>query len=362
MRFRISVLAFSVLLTESIFAQDLSQLTARVSKLWEARSRVSRVEALEFIEPETRDTYLKMNEAPFFSFKISSIEFTDDPNHVDVLVKVRGLIPGIGEMDRTTREAWFWKNGQWMMHAMPPPSMFGSDAKTGPSVTVRPDFQVAQTIIDVGQRAQGETIEGKIPFKAPRSEIRVIRPVERIPGLTIGTPVWTDASAGYLPYRWETALLSQNINQTIPVEAIATSDGRTAVEVQFRARINGKVGFKQVPEVIDPVNSGQVELQIQNLMAKPLKILTALSYNPAYVIDESVPGSIEPGKSGSLLIRYSAQAQATGASIGLVLSEDLSPAGMTTVPLSVKIPEEKRFSYTTETLKPFVPPPPAGFK
>jgi hypothetical protein len=209
---------------------------------------------------------------------------------------------------------------------------------------------------------QGETVEGKIPFKAVREDIRVIRPVTRIPGLAIGSPVWVDASSGYLPYRWETILLSQDVNKTTQIEAVATSDGRTAVEVQFRARIDGRVGFKQVPELVDPANAGEVELQIQNMTAKPLKILSALSYNPAYLIDENVPPSIDPGKTGRLLVRYLQQAQPAGATLGLVLSEELSPSGTTTVPLNVKLPEEKRPSYTPETLKQFVPQqPPANF-
>jgi hypothetical protein len=173
--------------------------------------------------------------------------------------------------------------------------------------------------------------------------------------------VWDDANTGYLPYRWETSLLSENIDKTISLEAIATSDGRSAVTVKFRARIDGKVGFKQMPEIVDPLTAGQVELQIENLTKTPLKILSVRSNNPAYVVDDNVPESIEPGRSGRLLIRYHAQRDIAGATLALILSENLNPTGITTVPLNVKLPEEKRASYTPETLKPFVQPPPAGF-
>ena len=350
-----------MLLAGSVFGQDLNQLTTRVSKLWEARSKENRVEVLQLIDPETLNTYLRLPpENPFSAYKISGIEFTDDPTHVYVLLTVRGLIANIGELDRTVREPWVWKNGQWLMQSKLPPSLFESDVEKRAPAPVEPEFQVAETIIDIGRHAQGETVEGKIPFKAVREDIRVIRPLTRIPGLAIGSPVWADGKSGYLPYRWETILLSQDINQKTQIEALATSDGKTAVEVEFRARIAGKVGFKQVPEVVDPANAGEVELQIQNLTAKPLKILSALSRNSAYVIDENVPPSIDPGKTGLLKIRYLAQTQPAGATLGLVLSEELSPSGITNVPLNVKLPEEKRLSYTAETLKQFVPPPPAN--
>src|SRR5207253_9470887 len=61
--------------------------------------------------------------------------------------------------------------------------------------------------------------------------------------------------------------------------------------------------------------AGQVELQIQNLSTKPLKILSVNSYNRAYVVDDDIPESIEPGKSGRLLIRYSAQLEPEGVSL-----------------------------------------------
>jgi hypothetical protein len=239
--------------------------------------------------------------------------------------------------------------------------MFGSDVEQRPPVPLRPDFEIAETLFDAGRRVQGETIDGRIEFKASRSDIRTIRPVERVPGLAIGAPVWTDANAGYLSYRWETSLLSENIDKTISLEAIATSDVRAAVQVHFRARIEGKIGFKQMPELVDPLKDGQVELQIQNLTKTPLKILSVRSNNPSYIVDENVPESIEPGRTGRLLIRYHAQRDVAGATLALVLSENLNPTGITTVPLNVKLPEEKRATYTPETLKPLVGPPPAGF-
>src|SRR5262249_42795921 len=135
------------------------------------------------------------------------------------------------------------------------------------------------------------------------------------------------------------------------------NDTRSVAEIQFQARIDGKLGFKQVPELIETSKSGQVELQLSNLMKTPLKILTAMSYNPAYVIDDNVPPEIEPGKTGRLIIRYQAQPEPMGAAIGLVLSEEIGGT-ITTVPLNVQLPEPKRpAGYTLEELKKFLPPP-----
>ena len=334
-------------------------MKSRASQFWELRSQVKRSSALQFIDPETRDLYLQLNEGPIANFKVSGLEFTEDNNKVDVLVKVKSMVPNVGEIEKTIRETWVWKDGQWLMHATPYKSfasMFDSDADTRPAGPVSPEFQLIKPIIDLGRHAQGDVIEGKIPIHAAREIIRTIRPLQRVPGLSIGGPVWADASEGYLPYRWETTLVSQNINQKIQLESIGVNDTRAVAEIQFQARIDGKLGFKQVPElIVETSRSGQIELQLENLSKKPLKILSAMSYNPAYVIDDDVPPVIEPGKSGRLIIRYQAQPEPMGASIGLVLSEEIGGT-ITTVPLNVKLPEPKRPApYTQEDLKRFLP-------
>ncbi len=335
------------------FPQDLGQLLSRASQFWELRKQSNRPDALRFVEAPTQRIFLENPDSPISSFKVVGFEFSDDPGRVDVLVRVRSLVPRVGELDRIAHETWIWKDGQWLMHAAPPPSMFDSDKQRGPTTPILPVFKVQTSVVDAGRHSQGDMIEGKIPFQAVREEIVVIRPLVKIPGLSIGSPVWTGASEGYLPYQWDTTLVSQSIDTKIPLEARATSDARVPVDIQFRVRIDGRIGFKQVPEIVDPTTAGQVELQIQNLTAKPLKIFGVVSQNRAYVVDENVPESIEPGKSGRLLVRYIAQRDPVAASLSLTLSEALNRSGITTVPLNVKLAEEKRS--TLEDLKRVAP-------
>jgi hypothetical protein len=359
------IVAFAFLGGLSASAQDLGQLRARASKLWELRKQSNKLDALQFIEAQTRQTYLQWNESPIINFRLSGLQFTDDPNRVDMLVTVRSLLFQVGELDRTVQESWVWKDGQWFMQAISPPKLFQSAEKASDPVHIPPEFHVANTTVDIGRHAQGDIVEGKIPFQAVRRDIVGIAPLQKPPGLSIGAPVWTSASEGYLPYQWETVLLSQDVNQKIALEAKATSNERASVEIQFRARIDAKVGFKQMPEIVDPAKAGQVELQIQNLSTRPLKILSVSSYNHAYVVDDDVPESIEPGKSGRLLFRYAAQEEPAAAAIALALSEKLGPSPLTVVPLHIKMPESKPASYTREDLEKIrnaIPTPTLPFK
>jgi hypothetical protein len=326
-----------------LFGQDLGQLNQRATRLWELRRQMNRVDALQLIEPETRQIYFQQNEQPITSFKISGLEFTGNPNRVDLLVTVRSIQPAVGaETDRVVREAWVWKNGQWLMHATPTPTMFDSDVDKRAPAAVIPEFQITNTLIDAGRHAQGALVEGKIAFRAVRQEIVTIRPLQTVPGLVIGAPVWGGSSSeGYIPYQWDTALLDRNIDQKLSLQATATSDGRKSIDLQFRIRVDAKIGFRQIPEIVDPAKPGQFELEIRNLTGKPLKILGANSTNSAYVLDEDIPELIDPGKSDRLLVLYNGQINPTGASLRLTLSESLTPSGIVTVPINVKMPEMK---------------------
>jgi hypothetical protein len=326
---------------------------------------MNKTEALKFVEPQSQNVFLQLNDTPIASFKILGIEFPDDPNQVRVSVKVNGVVPGVGS-ERVVTDTWVWKGGVWMLRASATPvltTMFENDASKRPSAPVRPDFQLAETVIDIGKHAQGDVVDGKIAFKGLRRDILVVRSKDRIPGLTLDGAVFTSATEGYIPYRWETTLLSQSVDKTIPLEAIANTNGITTVNVRFRATIDGKVGFKQVPDIVDPSKAGQVELQVQNVSKTPLKILSATSNSPFYTIDENVPESIDPGKAGSLIIRFTAQPRGAGASLALVLSEQLTASGVITVPLNIKIADVERPNQLPE-----VPPgvqvgaPPAGLR
>jgi hypothetical protein len=209
------------------------------------------------------------------------------------------------------------------------------------------------TAIDLGRHTQGDTVDGKFPFAADRTEIRKIELVQAVAGLTISQPVWMNENEGNLPYQWDTALIWQDLNQTVKLEVLGIDDARVSIDLHFQAHIDGKVGFKQVPEIIDTAKEGQVELQVQNLSTTtPLKILSVLSYNPAFRVSDDVPASIEPGTSGRLLINYPAQGKPTGATLALVLSETIGRSPMTVNPLHLKPqPQEKPGSITLEELQ-----------
>jgi hypothetical protein len=332
------------LAAHAAFGQDLSQLPARATKLWELRKQANKLEALQFIDQDTRKTYLQWSEPPILNFKVTGLEFTDDRNKVEVLLRVRSILPQIGEIDLIIREPWIWKDRKWSMQALTSATPFSAprNGQTGED-RVPPKIEIASNVIDLGRHSQGDVIDGKIAFVGNRNEIRNINALGKLSGLFIATPIWTTPSEGFLSYRWETTVVSSDVDETVPLEVLGVNDSRTSIDIRFQMQIDGKVAFKQTPELIDTAQAGQAELEIHNLSATtPLKILSVLSHNPAFAIGDDIPESIAPGASGTLKIRYSAQTRPTGASIALVLSETLGPAPTIGIPLNVKQPEEEK--------------------
>src|SRR5436190_24280163 len=99
-------LVFILLTAWPALAQDLSQLQDRATKLWDLRKQANKLDALQLIDPQTRQTYLQGNEPPIISFKVTGLEFTDDHNRIVVVAKIRQVLPQIGEMDLVVREPW----------------------------------------------------------------------------------------------------------------------------------------------------------------------------------------------------------------------------------------------------------------
>src|SRR5262252_1129710 len=145
LRIATSALGLFLLSVQVSSAQDLNQLPARVTKFWELRKQGDRLGALDFVEPGSKQNYLKWQESPFISYKVIGLEFTDDPNRLNVPVSVRFLLPEIGEINRITRDAWVWRNGQWFLLASNESmgAVYAADEKTTAPSRTPPAFTVA---------------------------------------------------------------------------------------------------------------------------------------------------------------------------------------------------------------------------
>jgi hypothetical protein len=141
------------------------------------------------------------------------------------------------------------------------------------------------------------------------------------------------------------------VDESVSLVAKGTNDEKTSIDVRFRLQVDAKVSFKQVPELWDTSQTGKTELQIQNLSTKPLKILSVVTQNRTFTIDDKIPELIEPGKTGSLIIHYNGAGEPAPVSVQFALSETLGKSPMTIVPLNIKLPDAPSGEITREQLE-----------
>jgi hypothetical protein len=357
MRSRLFLLLFSSLFLTGrpLVGQDLGKLKQRVTKLWQLRQQPNkRIEGLAFVEPQSKELFLHRDEPVIVDFKIAAYKPTNEDNHLDVVLDTH-ISTSQGTFERTVTETWLWTKGDWYLKVDPLPPIVGGD-KTKQAESARPpEFHLIADEVDAGQHAQGEVVTGRMAFRGNRNEIRLVRPVQAIEGLAISSPVWTSPSEGYIPYSWETVMLSQNVRQNIELEITGINDAKAKAAIGFSIRIDGRVRFRQTPEIVDPTKAGEFKLEIENLSSKPLRIHSMTSNNPLYtIVDDApgdVPGTLAPGESGSLRIRYMAQPEPVGASLDLVLSEPLTASPVTRVPLHVLLPKPAPGPLITEEMR-----------
>jgi hypothetical protein len=346
MRFKVPQFFLLALLftTTPAFGQDLRQLKQRVSKLWELRQQEhKKTEALSFVEPQSKELFLSWDEPTIVDFKMAGFEPSDDDNRLDVIMNYHFSSP-YGILERTVKETWLWIGNDWFLKVDPLRSPFlEPDKADSKPAALPPDFQFSSKTIDAGRHIQGELLEGRIPFRAKRNEIRLIRSLMSVPGLTLSQPTWTNSSEGYISYIWDTTLLTHDVRQSVPLDIVGVNDASTRAQVDFRVAIEGIVAFSQDPETIDPTEAGVVELEIKNLSKESFKFLSATSNNAAFHMVEErftqTPDVIEPGQSGRIQIWYEARPRLVGASLDIMLSRTLRDSPIIRVPLRLQAPK-----------------------
>jgi hypothetical protein len=359
-RFKLLLISLAVtfLTSSTLSGQDFGKLRERVLKLWELRQKGDKLAALQFVEPQSQNAFLQLDPPPILKVDPNiGFRFTDNPNLISVTVDVQLLVdPKFGEAHVSVQQKWEWRNRNWFMTIEPPTGKtpgFLLDTTDRAAPEKPREFHLTNAVLDLGLHMQGENVTGQIPFQAKRDDIFIVRAFQTPKGLYIQQPVWTKPEEGYIPYVWDTLLVWEDLpKQTVRLEVTDVNDLKTTVELEVSGRVDGKIAFAQMPEIVDPAKEGELELQFRNLMDTPLKLLTVSSSNPAYRVTQAAQDTILPGMYGLVRVHHSAQADPTAAALNFEFAEHpVTP--LVTVPLNVKLPAPApaTSSYTREQLE-----------
>jgi hypothetical protein len=309
-------------------------------KFWELRQQANkRIQALDFVEEGSKERFLQWDEPKILDFKISAYEPTEVESQLNVVMSTHISTPW-GTVERVVTEPWVLANGEWFRRIDPLDMVSDLKKEAPPKEQPHPPaVEFATKNVDAGSHVQGERIEGRIPLRGEHADIRSILPNAITPGLVFSQPVWTSKTEGYLPYTWETALMSQSVRQSLRFEIKGLNDSVTSTEIQFSVKIDPRMSFRQIPEIVDMAEAGLVELELKNLGKKPQQILSLVSSNPAFVPDDPKEDTMHPGETIRLQVHYRAAQSPRGASLDIMFSDPFTESPLTRVPIKVQLPK-----------------------
>ena len=95
---------------------DFDLLKERVILLWTFITERKKADALEYVDPAARNTFVNRREARILSFTVEDIQVGDDPTDVQVTVKaeIRSVVSTHSVFMPIT-ERWVFRQGTWFV-------------------------------------------------------------------------------------------------------------------------------------------------------------------------------------------------------------------------------------------------------
>jgi hypothetical protein len=324
----------------------------------QARGSGSKRQISEFAVPEQRNEFLERNPPLITKAHIDKLEFTNDPKVVYVVYTGTFAIQEAGGLvSIQNKEQFVWNGKDWFLKL---PKIADSVAEglfekhaaptSAGSATNELPFELSVNKIDLGKHPQGEIVRRTISFKSDKDRFAGFRNNE-FKGLSISGPTWTPDGTGQFEVALDTTLLTEDVRSPVELEISGWQNQRVKASFEVTAQIEPRLRFSQTPQIIDPATAGTAEIQIENVSNTSFKPTSLVIPNTAYEISDYTRGTIEPGKTLKIVVRYQPQPNPTGA----VLNVQTSPSALAgpnfVLPLSVKLPFSTGAGYTKEELE-----------
>ncbi len=100
---------------------DLTLLEERVTRLWMLITERKKADALEYVDPPSRNAFVNRREARILSFTVEDIEVGADPTQVQVTVRTE-IRSNISSSSVTVpiQERWVYNQGAWLVQIHEP--------------------------------------------------------------------------------------------------------------------------------------------------------------------------------------------------------------------------------------------------
>jgi hypothetical protein len=321
----------------SSFSQNLDQLRTRSAEHWKQRVAGNRTGASQYVERESRARFTEAYEPEFVEAKLAAFEFSE--NLREVLVTVRTVIQlPIGKVGKTMAERWVWSGGNWFLRPAADVKAEPFTGKDGAPAAPSLSFELLDSQLDLGKHTQGDELKGMVRFRGNRSGIANIV-TDGFSALRISAVAWNDADGGVIHFVLDSSLISSKFARDVSFVAIDSGGVQAPRKVTIAGEIDGRVEFRQMPEIIDPAKRGRIEIEVKNISQVPLRFTDMRSDHPAFILVEGqrVP-TVNPGESFRLQIEHLIQPHPTGAELVLSFADNFMPRPVV-VPFNIALPK-----------------------
>jgi len=131
---------------------SLDALLARVSAYWELLAKGKKDQALEYVQPRSRDNFLARQTPDFSNPHVTDLELSQSPAEVWVTVKVRRLLPLIpAPFDWPVKEKWVLEGGKWLVAITKSSTPFTAVTETKPGSPALSPEEAQKELQSIGE-------------------------------------------------------------------------------------------------------------------------------------------------------------------------------------------------------------------
>jgi hypothetical protein len=328
-----------------------------VRRYWELLAGGNRRQAMEYVEPSTREVFLARSTPDFSSPRLTELSLGTRDDEVDVTVYVKRLMPPLtGQFDFRVIERWVLRNGQWYVVIKVGSTPY--DSPTRPAVTstgpppqeverrrasLQRDITFASRELDFGRVDQGVPAVVPLVYRLDGNEPAEIRVVKSSAAFDPRGLVTRQIVPG--EGRIDVEFLTSERDSPVE-EPVTIAVRRDEVEVTFDFVLKGMV-YAPISVTPRPLRflegEYEAEVTIRNNSSSAVRIVRYFNEDPAFSASP-IPLVMEPGQTAKVQIRRPKETTAPNVlqRVALVFAELVDGRGNVQIPLVLNYVETAR--------------------
>lgn len=332
---------------------SLDSLVERVNAYWNLLLASKKLEAVEFVAREGRETFVAIKLQDFSEPRVSALEPSADGTEVYVTVTVKRLLPPA--MEWPVRDKWTFREGNWFVTILKASNPFSNGSVPGrpPALSaeeverrkkaIRDVLQFQTPVLDFGTVRQGRSAPMTLKYRLNGDQAMDMAFRNTPPDLTAHMPERKLAPGRAQSIEME--LLTQNYDGRVE-EVFTILVRHQEVEIPYEFKLQGFVytPVSVIPRILRFLKDERMkEIAVRNNSKSEVRIESISSETSGFKL-EPLPQPVAPGKEGRFkVIRLADTSEANyKETLALVFATPVEGMANLTLPIVLNYVEQKR--------------------